>query len=220
MANEEGVASSGTKTAAFVYMVESPSADDLFDGRTEGAIALGSSPPGGNPQPVSPRIEQGNIRPVPQSRSRRRRQAPPSDSDTTYQRPRQQRWTGDAAGSGRGGRFSVGRKRAVVLRLLRGEDLESVSRAVGITAARASQWRERFLAAGQASLKSRAPDARRQATTSHCRRGPVGAAPDDVLVGHIRRLLDASPFHGEGDRKAWRSSGSRASAPPRSGCAG
>ena len=58
------------------------------------------------------------------------------------------------------GRFSVGRKRAVVLRLLRGEDLESVSRAVGITAARASQWRERFLAAGQASLKSRAPDAR------------------------------------------------------------
>ena len=43
----------------------------------------------------------------------------------------------------------------------------------------------------------------RQATTSHCRRGPVGAAPDDVLVGHIRRLLDASPFHGEGDRKAW-----------------
>ena len=35
------------------------------------------------------------------------------------------------------------------------------------------------------------------------RRGPVGAAPDDVLVGHIRRVLEASPFHGEGDRKAW-----------------
>ena len=44
--------------------------------------------------------------------------------------------------------------------LLRGEDLESVSRKLGITAARASQWREQFLAAGQASLKSRAPDAR------------------------------------------------------------
>ena len=70
------------------------------------------------------------------------------------------RATGGAAGPGRGGRFSVGRKREVVLRLLRGEDLESVSRAVGITAARASQWRERFLAAGQASLKSRALDAR------------------------------------------------------------
>ena len=72
------------------------------------------------------------------------------------------RATGDAAGPGRGGRLSVGRKREVVLRLLRGEDLESVSRAVGITAARASQWRDRFLAAGQASLKSRAPDARNE----------------------------------------------------------
>ena len=47
---------------------------------------------------------------------------------------------GDAAGSGRGGRFSVGRKRAVVLRLLRGEDLESVSRdhgGAGLAVARA-----------------------------------------------------------------------------------
>ena len=31
----------------------------------------------------------------------------------------------------------------------------------------------------------------------------MGAAPDDVLAGHIRRLLEASPFHGEGYRKAW-----------------
>ena len=64
--------------------------------------------------------------------------------------------TGAAAGRGRGGRFSAGRKREVVMRLLRGEDLESVSRAVGITAARASHWRAQFLAAGQAGLKSRA----------------------------------------------------------------
>ena len=71
--------------------------------------------------------------------------------------------TGETAGRGRGGRFSTGRKREVVLRLLRGEDLESVSRAVGITAARASHWRDQFLAAGQASLKSRAPDARDEA---------------------------------------------------------
>ena len=59
-------------------------------------------------------------------------------------------------GNGRGGRFSARRKRETVLRLLRGEDLESVSRELGITAARASQWRDQFLAAGQASLKSRA----------------------------------------------------------------
>ena len=40
---------------------------------------------------------------------------------------------------------------------------KSVSRELGITAARASQWRDQFLAAGQASLKSRAPDARDEA---------------------------------------------------------
>ena len=55
--------------------------------------------------------------------------------------------------------LSARRKRETVLRLLRGEDLESVSRELGITAARAAQWRDQFLAAGQASLKSRAPDA-------------------------------------------------------------
>ena len=36
------------------------------------------------------------------------------------------------------------------------------------------------------------------------RRGPVGAAPDDVLVAHVRRVLEASPFHGENStRKVW-----------------
>ena len=65
--------------------------------------------------------------------------------------------------------------------------------------------------------------ARRQATTSRApcrRRGPVGAAPDDVLAGHIRRLLEASPFHGEGYRKAWAKLRSRGSAPRRNGCVG
>ena len=44
------------------------------------------------------------------------------------------RATGAATGGGgRGGRFSAGRKRETVLRLLRGEDLDSVSRELGIT---------------------------------------------------------------------------------------
>ncbi len=70
------------------------------------------------------------------------------------------RVTGGAAGRGRGGRFSVGRKSETVMRLLRGEDLESLSRELGITAARVSQWRDQFLAAGQAGLKTRETDAR------------------------------------------------------------
>jgi hypothetical protein len=41
----------------------------------------------------------------------------------------------DTAGPGRGGRMSRQRKRDAVLRLLRGEDLETVSRALGVTAA-------------------------------------------------------------------------------------
>jgi transposase InsO family protein len=35
------------------------------------------------------------------------------------------------------------------------------------------------------------------------RRGPLGAGSDQELVGHIRRVLTESPFHGEGYRKVW-----------------
>ena len=57
-------------------------------------------------------------------------------------------------------RMSAGRKREAVLRLLRGEDLELVSRDLGVTAAELSGWREAFLAAGEASMRSRPADAR------------------------------------------------------------
>ena len=48
------------------------------------------------------------------------------------------------------------RKAAAVLRLLRGEDLELVSRSLGVTAATLSAWREAFLAAGEAALTTKA----------------------------------------------------------------
>jgi hypothetical protein len=57
-------------------------------------------------------------------------------------------------------RMSARRKQDAVLRLLRGEDLELVSRELGVTAAELSGWRDAFLAAGEASLKSRPADAR------------------------------------------------------------
>ena len=50
------------------------------------------------------------------------------------------------------------RKRDAVLRLLRGEDLEAVSRALGVTAATLTAWRDAFLAAGEASLATRPAD--------------------------------------------------------------
>jgi hypothetical protein len=35
------------------------------------------------------------------------------------------------------------------------------------------------------------------------RRGPLGPCSDEELVGHIRRILTESLFHGEGYRKVW-----------------
>jgi hypothetical protein len=48
----------------------------------------------------------------------------------------------------------------VVLRALRGEDLDALSRELGVTAGMVAQWRERFLANGQAGRKSRPSDER------------------------------------------------------------
>jgi len=50
------------------------------------------------------------------------------------------------------------RKRDAVLRLVRGEDLETVSRELGVTAATLSDWRDAFLSGGEASLATRTTD--------------------------------------------------------------
>ena len=52
-------------------------------------------------------------------------------------------------------RFWAQHKTEIVLRLLRGEDLEFVSREVGRTAAELSRWKEAFLTAGSEGLKKR-----------------------------------------------------------------
>jgi putative transposase len=44
----------------------------------------------------------------------------------------------------------------------------------------------------------------RQASSAPgARQGPVGPCADDELVDHIRRVLEAPPFPGEGYRKVW-----------------
>lgn len=55
------------------------------------------------------------------------------------------------------GRFSAKRKVAAVMRLLRGEDLDGVSRELKVTAATLSAWRDDFLAGAEANLKTRVP---------------------------------------------------------------
>lgn len=60
------------------------------------------------------------------------------------------------AATAKGGRFSAPRKAEAVLRLLRGEDLELLSRELGVIASTLSLWRQQFLASGQAALKGKA----------------------------------------------------------------
>jgi predicted RNase H-like nuclease (RuvC/YqgF family) len=52
-------------------------------------------------------------------------------------------------------RFSAQKKTEVVLRLLRGEDIDLLSREFGVLASRLAAWREAFLEAGQESMKKR-----------------------------------------------------------------
>ena len=67
---------------------------------------------------------------------------------------------GDGRAPSRRRRMSAKRKQSAILRLLRGEDLELVSRELGVPAAELSAWRGAFLAAGEASLKTRLADGR------------------------------------------------------------
>ena len=66
--------------------------------------------------------------------------------------------TASASGAAEIKRWSTGRKRSVVLRLLRGEPVDAVSREVGVTIAELEQWRELALSGMEAGLKARTTD--------------------------------------------------------------
>ena len=57
-----------------------------------------------------------------------------------------------------GQRWSAGRKREVVLRLMRGESAELLSRELGLPIVRLEQWRQRAEAALEGALKGREAD--------------------------------------------------------------
>jgi hypothetical protein len=59
---------------------------------------------------------------------------------------------------GPGQRWSARRKREVVLRMLRGESLEALSRELGVEIYRLEQWRERALTGLEIVLKDREED--------------------------------------------------------------
>lgn len=55
-------------------------------------------------------------------------------------------------------RWSAGRKKAIVLRLLRGEAVDAVSREVSVPIYKLEQWRDRALAGIDTGLKEREND--------------------------------------------------------------
>ena len=113
--------------------------------------------------------------------------APPGPSEGA------RRVTGDGPGQGNK-RFAARRKVEIVLRLLRGEDLELVSRELGVTAARLSRWRELFLRAGQAVLKKRPQDARDEEIARLQQKLGEVTMDNELLQKKIGHLEDGRPL--------------------------
>ena len=127
------------------------------------------------------------------------RWAAPPGGGPTAQAPGARRANG-AGAEGRG-RFSVRRKTEAVLRLLRGEGLEVLSRELGVTAATLSGWREAFLAGGQASLRSRPSDARDgEIARLQAKVGETTMA-NELLEEKIERLEAGRPLGGRRPRR-------------------
>jgi len=91
-------------------------------------------------------------------------------------------------------RLSAQMKRDAALRVLRGEDLELVSRDIGTTAADLSRWRDSFLEAGAASLNTRPEDGRDRELKAM--REKIGAMTmaNELLEAKIERLEAGAPF--------------------------
>jgi len=95
-------------------------------------------------------------------------------------------------------RWSAKRKQAVVLRLLRGESLDTLSRETGQPASVLSGWRDEFLEGGVAALKRRTDDPKVSALEKELKRAKrlVGDLMMDkeLLEMRIARFEGELPF--------------------------
>jgi hypothetical protein len=91
-------------------------------------------------------------------------------------------------------RFSARRKTEVVLRLLRGEALDLLSRELGLPAARIATWREAFLDAGQEAMKTQPLESRNRELGRL--RAKLGGSTMEIelLREKIGRLETSRPF--------------------------
>ena len=88
-------------------------------------------------------------------------------------------------------RWSVQRKQEVVLRLLRGESLDQVSREAQVPAHELETWQRRFLEAGQRGLRTKADPEERELTLAKAKLGELMMRLElaEVLI-EKRGLLD------------------------------
>jgi transposase len=96
-----------------------------------------------------------------------------------------------AGGLAPGQRWSVGRKREVVLRLLRGESAEKLSRELGVPLYRLERWRERALSGIDGSLREREGDAVSEELAAAMKRIGELTMENEVFrtrVGHVGPL--------------------------------
>lgn len=162
--------------------------EDRPAGASEGARrATGEAPAGHapDPRPQTSAAQPPTADPCPPIRVVR----PAIDPPPAQSNPRPQ------AGDDRG-RFSARRKAEAVLRLLRGEDLETLSRSLGVTAARLAAWRNDFLDAGAAALKKRhdSDDPRQEEVTRlKAKIGDLTMA-NELLETKIQRLEGGRPL--------------------------
>jgi len=93
------------------------------------------------------------------------------------------------------------RKQGAVLRLLKGEPVELLSRELSVTAAELSAWRDAFLAGGEASLKSRPADDRDAEIVRL--KGKVGdlTMTNELLEAKIDRLERGRPLAGRRSKR-------------------
>ena len=93
-----------------------------------------------------------------------------------------------------GGRWSAKRKTSVILELMRGADLESTSRKHRVTGATLTEWRDRFLAAGEASLKSREMEVDDEEKRRLKSVVATVSVDNELLREKITRLENGRPF--------------------------
>ena len=87
----------------------------------------------------------------------------------------------------KGQRWSAGRKREVVLRMLRGESLEALSRELSVEIYRLEQWREKALSGIDSALKERQGDPAQAELDQAMRRVGELTMENELLWQRVRK---------------------------------